>query len=44
MHGGHFRVRWNNAIASIKSHNVSSKDNNDDSDDDMGDECLYVSA
>jgi hypothetical protein len=45
MYGGHFPIRWNNAINSKKkSLCVSSNDNDDDGDDDIGDECLYISA
>ena len=45
MHGGHFPIRWNNAIIfKKKSLCVSNNDNDDDGDDDIGDECLYISA
>jgi len=46
MHGGHFSIRWNNAVTSKKkSLCVSSNDNDDDGgDDDICDECLYISA
>jgi hypothetical protein len=46
MYGGHFHIRWNNAITSKKKMSlcVSGNDNDDDGDDDIGDECLYISA
>jgi len=47
MHGGHFPIRWNNALTSKKKKSlcVSSNDKDDDGgDDDIGDEYLYISA
>jgi hypothetical protein len=45
MYGGHFRIRWNNAVTSPKKKSCASgNDNDDDGDDDIGDECLYISA
>jgi hypothetical protein len=48
MYGGHFHIRWNNALTppppKKKSLCVSGNDNDDDGDDDIGDECLDISA